>query len=98
VITGDPTCRLLVVTCAVFPTSGTGAPPFSSVPSLEVNVTLPVGVPAPGGVTLRVAVKVTLAPNGAPVGAELDSATLVSALLTVCVSVLELPLKFESPL
>jgi hypothetical protein len=81
----------------VFPSSGTGALPLSGVPSLEVNVMLPVGVPAPGGVTLSVAVKVTLAAKVTPEGAELESATLVLALLTVCVKALELLLKFESP-
>ena len=50
---------------------------------LSLNVTFPVGDPLPGAVTLIVAVNVTDWPNtdGIP---DVPSATVVSALLTVC--------------
>ena len=77
-------------------------PPLSApVPSVVVpsmNVTVPDGVPLPGGVVVTVAVKVT---DPAKVEGFVPELTLVVvlALLTVCVSVLDggLALKLPSP-
>ena len=51
------------------------------------NVTVPVGMPAPGVVTAMVAVKVTLWPKTEGL-AELANVVVVAALLTTCISVL----------
>jgi hypothetical protein len=70
----------------------TGLP---AVPSMA-NTTVPAGVPAPGAVTLTVAVKVTFWP-GADGFAEDATVVLVPALPTVCVSVPLLVAKVASP-
>jgi hypothetical protein len=58
---------------------------------------VPVGVPAPGAVTLSVAVKVTDCPNTDGFTLEV-TAVVVSALFTVCGAPLEvLVLKLLSP-
>ena len=65
-------------------------------PSLKL--TLPVGVPAPGAVTLTVAVKVTFCPKTDGLGALLR-VVLVPAVATVLVTALEvLLLKLPSPM
>jgi hypothetical protein len=72
----------------------TGPPAF--VPSIW-NCTVPVGVPAPGAVTLMVAVKVTLWPDTEGL-AEATTATVLVALVTVWVMATELlATKFVSP-
>src|SRR5947209_1592855 len=74
---------------------------FTALPALLPSIwnwTVPVGVPAPGAVTLMVAVKVTFWPEADGL-AELAIAMLVLALLTVCVRAGEvLALKVLSPL
>ena len=69
--------------------------PSGVVPSL--NVTEPVGAPAPGEATATLAVKVTFWP--APDGLTEDvTEVVVAAVLTTCVCVPELlPLKLPSP-
>ena len=63
-----------------------------------MKVTVPVAVPAPGEVTLTVAVKVTDWPNTAEV-AEEPTVVVVEARLTVSVKAAEvLVLKLVSPL
>ena len=69
----------------------------ASVVAPSLNVTVPVGVPVPGETTDTVEVNVTDAPKQAGLSEE-TSATLVSALLTLCVSAAEvLPLKVLLP-
>ena len=89
VIVSAPTTSALVVTVAVawfgIPITGVSAPPVSIVLSLEMNVTVPVGV-APDPVLVTVAVKVTLCPNtlvGFIAPLLLTTVTLVGALFTV---------------
>ena len=74
----------------------TGLP--KSTPSI-LNWIVPVRVPAPGALTLTVAVKVTLCPNTDGL-TELDTAVEALALLTTCppVSTPVEPLKLPSPL
>src|SRR5262249_34417291 len=61
------------------------------------NVTVPVGVPAPGGLAFTVAVKVIAWPNTDGL-TELVTAVELFALLTVCVMAAEvLAVKFASP-
>jgi hypothetical protein len=71
-----------------------------AVPSVAApsrNVTVPVGVPAPGETALTVAVKVTDWPNTDGFTDELTAVELL-ALLTVCVMAAEvLPAKLLSP-
>ena len=57
----------------------------------------PVGVPAPGATAVVVGVNVMIWPETAEVGEALR-VVIVSAGLTVCVSVVELAAKFTSPL
>src|ERR1700737_3283995 len=57
----------------------------------------PVGVPAPGATAVVDGVNVMIWPDTGEVGEAL-SVVMVSALLTVCVSVVELVAKFTSPL
>jgi hypothetical protein len=62
------------------------------------KVTVPVGVPEPGGLAVTVAVKVTACPDEEGLTDEL-SAVLVVPLFTVCVSAAEvLAMKLASPL
>src|SRR5438105_3685803 len=62
------------------------------------NWTVPVGVPVPGAVMLRVAVNVTFCPDTEGF-VPVTTAALVLALLTVWVTAVELlTLKFVSPL
>src|SRR3954447_7334952 len=90
-----PTDRELVDIVAWLPTSVTGLPRLT--PS-TLNWTVPVRVPAPGATGLTVAVKVTDCPTTDGF-CELVTPVVVLALLTVCVSVLEVePVKLESPL
>ena len=63
---------------------------------LSKNWTKPVGVPLPGKTALTVAVNVTLCPNTDGFGDDVNVVEVL-ALLTLCVVVPELPLKFESP-
>ncbi|MDE3229382.1 MAG: hypothetical protein KGO05_05845 [Chloroflexota bacterium] len=70
----------------------TGLPALPSI----TNCTVPVGVPAPGAVTLTVAVKVTVWPNDEGLAEEVR-AVVVLAWLTVWVSVPALPVKLASP-
>ena len=101
-------CRLAVIVCVLTPViTETGAlsvatselAPFSNpVPidtPLSMNVTVPVGVPAPGLKALTVAVKVTLCPN---TEAFVEEATVVVvlALVTVWSMLPLLPVKFVS--
>src|SRR3954451_21609274 len=89
------TDRELVDLVACVSRSVTGRPRLT--PS-TLNWSVPVRVPAPGATGLTVAVKVTDCPNTDGF-CELLTAVVVLALLTVCVSVLEVePMKLESPL
>lgn len=62
--------------------------PIPSAPLAEVKVTTPVGVPAPGGATVTVAMKVTDWPVsdgfGALVGAVVVAALTVVKIAAVC--------------
>jgi hypothetical protein len=60
------------------------------------NCTVPLGEPPPGGVTLTVAVKVTVCP-GVDGLADERTVVLVLALLTVSMVVPLLPVKLPSP-
>ena len=63
------------------------------------NWTPPVGVPAPGGIALTVAVKVTVCPNTDGLAEDAVTAVVVEAWLTVTRTGAEmLPLKLPSPL
>ena len=62
--------------------------PVPSVVAPSLNVTVPVGVPAPGAVAVTVAVKVTDWPNTDGLTEE-ATPVLVPALLTVCVKLTE---------
>ncbi|GAO05930.1 hypothetical protein TPA0598_01_03000 [Streptomyces lydicamycinicus] len=66
-------------------------------PSVATNVTVPVGVPAPGATGATVAVKVTGSPTTDGSGDE-ETVVVVSARVTVCVSVPLDPMKLGSPL
>src|SRR5690242_17075894 len=83
-----PAVSALVLIVAVNPLKADGA---WATPSI-VNVTLPVGVPAPGAVTLTVAVKVTDCPITDGFALEL-TAVVVAALFTVKVPLPLLPVK-----
>ena len=72
--------------------------PVPSVVAPSLKVTVPVGVPAPGAVAATVAVKVTACPNTDGL-AEEESAVVVLAMFTVCVSAEDvLAEKLASPL
>jgi hypothetical protein len=89
-----PTLSVLVLKVAVFPVRV----PVPSVVAPSLKVTMPLGVPAPGEVTLTVAVNVTDCPktDGVP---EEATVVVVAALLTVWVRAeLALPVKLTSPL
>jgi len=89
-----PECVNVAVSVAV-PVPDSGLVPMVIVPLR--NVTVPVGVPAPGAVTVTVAVKVTACPTEDGLG---DDVTVVDvlALLTVWdTAVLVLPLKLVLP-
>ena len=58
--------------------------PVPSVVAPSLNVTVPLGVPAPGDAALTVAVKVTDWPNTDGLNED-ASVVVVSALVTVCV-------------
>jgi len=77
-----PTVSELLIKVAVVPLSGT----TKKLPLSTTNLTCPVGVPAPGAVTLMVAMKVTSWPTTDGLGEDV-SAVLVPALLTICVVV-----------
>ena len=63
------------------------------------NWTVPVGAPAPGGIALTTAVKVTAWPNTEGLAEDAVTAVAVSPLLTVWPRVADvLPLKLASPL
>ena len=65
---------------------------------LSRKVTVPVGVPAPGALTLTVTVQVTLWPVTEEVGVSPVTVLIVLALPTVWLNVPEVPpLKFVSP-
>ncbi|GAA5610950.1 hypothetical protein Spla01_02097 [Streptomyces platensis] len=66
-------------------------------PSVATNVTVPVGVPAPGATGATVAVKVTGSPTTDGSGDE-ETAVVVSARVTVWVSVPTDEVKLASPL
>ena len=73
----------------------TGDVPSDVAPSK--NCTVPPGLPAPGALTVTVAVTVTLAPNVDGFGA-LATDVVVAAGLTVCACTPDvLPVKFASP-
>ena len=77
------------------PAADSGLVPIVIVPLR--NVTVPVGVPAPGAVTVTVAVKRTLCPTADGFGDEV-TLVLVLALLTTCeTAVLVLVLKLALP-
>ena len=63
----------------------------------SLNVTVPVGVPAPGATGLTVAVITSDWPNTEGFAEELSDTELAS-LFTVCESIEEAALKFASPL
>ena len=90
-----PTLRLLVLTLAVPPESGAvrvGPPEMT-------KVTVPVGVPEPGGTGATVAVKVTDCPNTEGSGDEVTVVVVGTRLgSTVCVSVPLEALKLALPL
>jgi hypothetical protein len=89
-----PTESVLVVKVAVPPDTV----PVPSVVDPSRNVTVPVGVPAPGDTTATVAVNVTDCPNTDGLADEVR-VVVVFALLTVWVrTALVLPEKLESPL
>ncbi len=70
--------------------------PVSVGPPLMTNVTVPVGVPAPGETGATTAVKVTGCPVTDGSGDEV-TVVVVAAWLTVWVSVSLEPVKFASP-
>ena len=77
------------------PAADSGLVPIVIVPLR--NVTVPVGVPAPGAVTVTVAVKRTLCPTADGFGEE-DNDVVVFALFTTCETVaLVLVLKLALP-
>ena len=72
--------------------------PVPRIVALSLNVTVPVGVPAPGETKFTVAVKVTDCPETDGFAEEATVVVLL-ALLTVCMEFVEvLALKFASPL
>src|SRR5262245_38882858 len=75
----------------VLDTCQVGAPPVPS-----ANVTVPVGAPAPGATGVTVAVNVTGCPAAAGFAFDV-TAVVVAALLTTCVRLPELPVKFPAP-
>ena len=87
---------MVVTHVAVLPLMATV---LHSVVAPSVNVTVPVGVPAPGAAASTVAVKVTVWPNDALPGLAGVAVivVVVLALLTVKASVPLLVLKFVSP-
>src|SRR5438034_485632 len=92
-----PTLRLDVVHVAwELPFNVTALQPPNVAP-LSLKFAVPVGVPAPGAVTLTVAVKVTLWPKTDGL-AEVTTVVVVESWLTTCVTApLVLPLKLVSP-
>ena len=91
----EPTARAVVVNVAT-PDQFTGAVP--SVVDPSVNVTVPVGVPAPGATTDTVAVRVTACPNTDALADETNW-VVVAAGFTACVRAAEvLEAKLGSPL
>ena len=71
--------------------------PVPNVAAPSLNVTVPVGVPAPGATAATVAVNVTDWPNTEGLADEV-SEVVVLAMVTVCETVLEvLVFKFVSP-
>ena len=91
-----PTTRLEVETAAVVtpPLVETVPVPIGVTPS--ENVTVPLGVPEPGALTLTVAVKVTASPLTEELGLPV-SVVVVAAWLTVWAVEPELPAKLLSP-
>src|SRR5215212_4674826 len=85
-MTWPPAAAKLVVNVAV-PPAPTGTVPRITVPSL--NVTVPVGVPAPGATAATVAAKVTAWPVAAGLTDD-PRATVVAARLTVTAAAAEL--------
>ena len=63
-------------------------------PAPSLTDTVPVGVPAPGAFTLSVKPAVYGCPTTEGSGASVSAVNVVSALLTVCVAVVELMPKF----
>src|SRR5437773_1194783 len=91
-----PTARVVLMAAAVIPpevVTFTGLPKL--LPSIT-NWTVPVGVPAPGLCTLRMAVKVTDWPDADGLGEDMTT-MFVLALPTVCVRVAVLGRKLLSP-
>ncbi|GAA5610956.1 hypothetical protein Spla01_02103 [Streptomyces platensis] len=88
-----PTLNALVVTLAVPPERV----PVSVGPPLMAKVTVPVGVPEPGGTGATVAVKVTVCPDTDGSGDDV-TVVVVAAWLTVWVSVPADEVKLASPL
>src|ERR1700691_1262199 len=80
-----PTARVVVVHLATPPTRTTLTQPEMGLPLL-VKVTVPVGVPPPGGLALTVSVKVTDWPDADPDGADELSTEVVESPSTTCVS------------
>src|SRR2546430_4589354 len=79
---------------AVPPANATGAPRLAAPAK---NCTLPVGLPAPGGIAFTVAVNVTAWPNTEGLVEDAVTTVEVSALPTVRLSVPVEPLKFVPP-
>ena len=88
-----PTARLEVEKVAVPPLSV----PVPSVVVPSSNVTVPVGVPAPGALTVTVAVKVTLWPNTEGLAEEATLVVVASGLMVWLTAPELLPASLVSP-
>ena len=89
-----PECVNVTVNVAV-PVADSGLVPMLIVPLR--NVTVPVGVPAPGAVTVTVAVKVTGCPTADGLGDEVTIVDVLALLTTWLTAPLVLVRKLPSP-